>query len=142
MHYSSNVKKKKLLLFYVTFTLVKIFFIFSSFSISARCSSRLTLHFSTLRVLHSDFSSSSALPHSPAQCWPCQSFFSLSFFFPFLPPLNHSKSFLSQTSLSKLNHNLKTNQIKTIKKKKKDHKFDPSESESESESEREKERES
>ena len=64
------------------------------------------------------------------------------FFFPFLPPLNHSKSFLSQTSLSKLNHNLKTNQIKTIKKKKKDHKFDPSESESESESEREKERES
>ena len=47
-------------------------------------------------------------------------------FFFFLPPLNHSRYFISQTSLSKpnhnqntnSNHNLKTNQIRMIKKKK------------------------
>ena len=49
------------------------------------------------------------------------------FQFSFLPPPNHSRSFLFKTSLCKLNHNqntnsnhnLKTNQIKMIKKREK-----------------------
>ena len=136
MHYSSNVKKKNIIILCYIYTGQNIFYFLILFHF---CTLLLSPHSSLL------YSSCLALRFflflrlaSLTRPMLTLSIFLLPFiFFSFLPPLNHSKSFLSQTSLSKLNHNLKTNQIKTIKKKKKDHKFDPSESESEREKERE-----